>query len=131
MAGLLPKLGGALGVSTDVPVLGPILGDGGAGQTGAPNSSAQQSGGNGGAKLMPALPIALGSVGGVLIFGLIIGMLYRKSKWPFHKRRNFAEIDDLEVERQQEIERQQKMKWDPRVTRTFKQQQAAAAGVNF
>ncbi|KAF6826658.1 hypothetical protein CMUS01_09344 [Colletotrichum musicola] len=37
----------------------------------------------------------------------------------------------MEVERQQELERQQKMKWDPRATRSFRQQQAAGAGVNF
>lgn len=79
-------------------------------------------------KLMPALPIALGSVGGVLIFGLVIGMLYRKGRWPFRSKRNFAQIDELEVERQQELERQNKMKWDPRVTRTYRTQDA---GVNF
>ncbi|TDZ25327.1 hypothetical protein Cob_v001602 [Colletotrichum orbiculare MAFF 240422] len=83
---------------------------------------------NGGAKLMPALPITLGSVGGVLIFGMIIGILYRKSKWPFNKRRKFAEIDELEVERHQELERQQKEKWDPRITRSYRAQDA---GVNF
>ncbi|KAF6804227.1 hypothetical protein CMUS01_14896, partial [Colletotrichum musicola] len=74
-------------------------------------SQAEQSGGGGGARLMPALPIALGSVGGVLIFGLVIGMLYRKGRWPFGRRRRFAELDEMEVERQQELERQQKMKW--------------------
>ncbi|KXH28438.1 hypothetical protein CNYM01_12905 [Colletotrichum nymphaeae SA-01] len=90
-------------------------------------SQAETSGGSN-VKLMPALPIALGSVGGVLIFGLVIGMLYRKGRWPFRSKRNFAQIDELEVERQQELERQNKMKWDPRVTRTYRTQDA---GVNF
>ncbi|KAK1980063.1 hypothetical protein LZ30DRAFT_724323 [Colletotrichum cereale] len=79
---------------------------------------------------MPALPIALGSVGGVLIFGLVFGLLYRKGRWPFRGRRNFAQIDELEVERQQEMERKNKMKWDPRVTRSFKTT-TQGAGVNF
>ncbi|TQN71088.1 hypothetical protein CSHISOI_04370 [Colletotrichum shisoi] len=91
-------------------------------------SQAETSGGGNVVKLMPALPIALGSVGGVFIFGLIIGVLYRKGRWPFHRRRHFAEIDELEVERQQELERQNKMKWDPRVTRAYRTQDA---GVNF
>ncbi|WYZ36810.1 hypothetical protein EsH8_II_000316 [Colletotrichum jinshuiense] len=93
----------------------------------APSQAEQASGGSN-VKLMPALPIALGSVGGVLIFGLILGMLYRKSKWPFHGRRNFAQLDELEVERQQEMERQNKLKWDPRMTRAYKPQ---GPGVNF
>ncbi|KAK2037346.1 hypothetical protein LZ31DRAFT_560480 [Colletotrichum somersetense] len=57
-------------------------------------------------------------------------MLYRKGRWPFGGRRNFAHLDELEAERQQEMERKNKMKWDPRVTRTFKTAQGGA-GVNF
>lgn len=91
--------------------------------TASPNAaatalSAQGDDGGDGGGLMPALPISLGIVGGVLMIGLIFGMLYRKNAWPFRGRRKQAKefdgMDDVS-----EIEKMHGRKWDPRVSRTW------------
>ncbi|KAM0330755.1 hypothetical protein ACHAQA_003708 [Verticillium albo-atrum] len=73
------------------------------------------SGGNG--ALMPALPISLGLVAGVLVIGGVVGWAYRKGRGPFAgraRRRAMMEKEDME---DGEIDRRERQKWEPRVSR--------------
>ncbi|KAL2755441.1 hypothetical protein ACRALDRAFT_1071274 [Sodiomyces alcalophilus JCM 7366] len=68
--------------------------------------------------LMPALPISLGLAGGILVVAVLAGTLYRKKVWPFCERRrareDFETMEAVVVAR--EMEKRQRMKWDPRVS---------------
>ncbi|KAH6688509.1 hypothetical protein F5X68DRAFT_260970 [Plectosphaerella plurivora] len=71
------------------------------------------------ASLMPALPISLGIGGGVLFFGVIGGLLYKKGVWPFRGDREregrFEELEDGSGNAAT-AEKQFQRKWDPRVS---------------
>ncbi|KAL9949308.1 hypothetical protein D7B24_005553 [Verticillium nonalfalfae] len=82
-----------------------------------PTAEEANTGSSGSGALMPALPISLGLVAGVLTIGGLIGWAYRKGKGPFAgraRRRAMMEKEDME---DGEIDRQQRQKWDPRVSR--------------
>ncbi|KAG7135940.1 hypothetical protein HYQ45_006396 [Verticillium longisporum] len=82
-----------------------------------PTAEEANAGSSGSGALMPALPISLGLVAGVLTIGGLIGWAYRKGRGPFAgraRRRAMMEKEDME---DGEIDRQQRQKWDPRVSR--------------
>ncbi|ROT36384.1 hypothetical protein SODALDRAFT_335485 [Sodiomyces alkalinus F11] len=87
-----------------------------------PDGSGGSGSGSGGgipSGLMPALPISLGLAGGVLVLAVLVGTLYKRNAWPFRgRRREGGDFESVvEGEEGREMEKRQRMKWDPRVSR--------------
>ncbi|KAM0282920.1 hypothetical protein ACHAQH_002731 [Verticillium albo-atrum] len=83
----------------------------------APTAAEANSDSGGSGALMPALPISLGLVAGVLAIGGIVGWAYRKGRGPFAgkaRRRAMMEKEDME---DGEIDERERRKWEPRVSR--------------